>query len=59
MTANIQYVGFKSKAIVREYSFLLRKSSIEPREITLTILNEAFPSAPMVYAIKMRRTSVH
>ena len=42
MTVNIQYVGFKSKAIVREYSFLLRESSIEPREITLTILNEAF-----------------
>ena len=42
MTVNIQYVGFKSKAIVREYSFLLRESSIEPREITFTILNEAF-----------------
>jgi hypothetical protein len=49
MTVNIQYVGFKSKAIIREYSFLLRKSSIEPREITFTILNEAFRSHGLPY----------
>jgi len=49
MTVNIQYVGFKSKAIVREYSFLLRESSIEPREITLTILNEAFRAHGLRY----------
>ena len=49
MTPNIQYVGFKSKAIVREYSFLLRESSIEPQEITLTILNEAFRSHGLCY----------
>ena len=42
MTVNLQYVGFKSKAIVREYSFLLRESSLEPHEITFAILNEAF-----------------
>jgi hypothetical protein len=41
MTVNIQYVGFKSKAIVREYSFLLWESLIEPHEITSTILSEA------------------
>ena len=49
MTPNIQYVGFKSKAIVREYSFLLRESSIEPHEITFTILNEAFRSHGLRY----------
>ena len=53
MSVNIQYVGFKSKAIVREYRFLLRESSIEPHEITFTILNEVFRSHG--YAIKMRR----
>ena len=62
MTANIQYVGFKSKAIVREYSFLLRESSIEPQEITFTILNEAFHShglryqdAPDICSLKLHR----
>ncbi len=44
MTVNIQYVGFKSKAIVREYSFLLRESSIEPREITFTIWKRSAPT---------------
>jgi hypothetical protein len=62
MTANIQYVGFKSKAIVREYSFLLRESSIEPHEITFTILNKAFRShglryqdAPDLCSLKLHR----
>jgi hypothetical protein len=62
MTPNIQYVAFKSKAIVREYSFLLRESSIEPQEITLTILNEAFRShglsyqdAPDLCSLKLHR----
>ncbi len=62
MTVNVQYVGFKSKAIVREYSFLLRESSIEPQEITFTILNEAFPShglryqdAPDLCSLKLHR----
>jgi hypothetical protein len=44
MTANTQYVGFKSKTIVREYSFLLRECLIAPHEIIFTILNEAFRS---------------
>ena len=44
MTVNIQYVGFKSKAIVREYGFLLRESSIEPREITFTIWKRSAPT---------------
>jgi hypothetical protein len=55
-------VGFKSKAIVREYSFLLRESSIEPQEITFTILHEAFRShslryqdAPDLCSLKLHR----
>ncbi len=62
MTANTQYVGFKSNAVVREYSFLLRESSIEPQEITFTILNEAFRShglryqdAPDLCSLKLHR----
>ncbi|MGB8474756.1 MAG: hypothetical protein WCE61_11790 [Candidatus Acidiferrum sp.] len=62
MSINVQYVGFKSKAIVREYSFLVRDSLIEPREVTFTILNEAFSSrrlsfqnAPDICSLKLHR----
>ena len=62
MSVNTQYVGFKAKAIVREYSFLVRESSIEPQEITFTILNEAFTSrrlsfqnAPDICSLKLHR----
>jgi hypothetical protein len=62
MSVNAQYVGFKAKAIVREYSFLVRESSIEPHEITFTILNEAFTShrlsfqnAPDICSLKLQR----
>lgn len=44
MSVNVQYVGFTAKAMVREYSFLVRESSIDCQEITFTILNEAFVS---------------
>ena len=62
MSVNAQYVGFKAKAIVREYSFLVRESSIEPHEITFTILNEAstsrrlsFQNAPDICSLKLHR----
>ncbi len=62
MTVKIQYVDLKSKAIVQEYSFLWRESSVEPREITFTILNEAFRShglryqdAPDLCSLKLHR----
>ena len=62
MSVNAQYVGFKAKAIVREYSFLVRESSIEPYEITFTIPNEAFTSrrlsfqnAPDICSLKLHR----
>jgi hypothetical protein len=47
---NVQYAGFQAKALVREYSFLVRQASNETREFTLTIGNEAFNSG--AYAIK-------
>jgi hypothetical protein len=62
MTVNIQYVGFNSKAIVREYRFLLRESSIGPHEIRFAILNEAFrphglrnQDAPDLSSLKLHR----
>jgi hypothetical protein len=62
MSVSIQYVGFKSKAIVREYRFFLRESSIAPHEIIFTILNEAFRShglryqdAPDLCSLKLHR----
>ena len=41
---NVQYVGFEAKALVREYSFLLRQAASETCEFALTIVNEAFSS---------------
>jgi hypothetical protein len=33
MSVNVWYVGFKSMAMVREYTFLVQESSAEPHEI--------------------------
>jgi hypothetical protein len=39
----VQYVGFESKATVREYRFTVAvKDAGQPREFTLSIDNEAF-----------------
>ncbi len=38
----VQFVGFQSKTLVREYTFTVRERATEPREFTLTIANEAF-----------------
>src|SRR5579859_8007338 len=46
----VQYVGFKAKALVREYSFVVRRAANETSEFTLTIGNEAF--FPDVFAFK-------
>jgi hypothetical protein len=43
-TVIVQYVGFEVKSLGREYTFLVRVTSTEPREFTLTIENEAFNS---------------
>ena len=45
----VQYAGFTSKPIVREYCFLVREVSSEPREFTFTILNQAFRSHRVRY----------
>jgi hypothetical protein len=62
MSINVQYVGFKSKASVREYSFLVRDTLFEPREVTFTILHEAFASrrisfqnGPDICSLKLHR----
>jgi hypothetical protein len=51
MTDNIivQFLGFQSKSLVREYTFSVRERSTEPREYTLTIPNEAFDSRLVRY----------
>jgi hypothetical protein len=58
----VEFVGFESKQRVREFTFIVRELSIEPREFTLTIANEAFDSrrvryqdAPDVCSLKLRR----
>jgi len=38
----VQYVGFQSKPLVREYTFAVRESATEPLQYILTIANEAF-----------------
>lgn len=57
----VQFVGFASKAAVREYTFTVREASMEPREFKVTISNEAFSTrrlrfqdAPDVCSIKLR-----
>jgi hypothetical protein len=59
---NVQYVGFKAKALVREYSFIVRRALNEISEFTLTIGNEAFGSrrvrfqdAPEICSLRLRR----
>jgi len=58
----MQFVGFTAKALVREYTFMVREESLEPREFTVTIAHEAFSEhrlrfqdAPDVCSLKLRR----
>jgi hypothetical protein len=46
---NVQYVGFESKTLVREYNFVVRQASSEIREFAITIVNEAFTSHRLSY----------
>jgi hypothetical protein len=64
-TTLVQYVGFESKALVREYTFNVRHAAEGPREFTLTITNEAFnchrvryQDAPDVCSLKLQRELV-
>jgi hypothetical protein len=45
----VQYVGFVTTARGREYNFLVREASNEPREFTLSIASEAFDSHRVRY----------
>ncbi len=45
----VQFLGFQSKTLVREYTFSVRERSTEPREYTLTIANEAFDTRLVRY----------
>lgn len=58
----LQFVGFTSSALGREYKFLVQETSVEPREFTVTIAGEAFSEhrlsfqdAPDVCSLKLRR----
>jgi hypothetical protein len=44
MSVTVQYMGFKSKAVAREYTFVVREVATEPQEIVFSILNETFSS---------------
>jgi hypothetical protein len=57
----VRLVGFKSKRLGREYTFTVRGSSMETREFTLTIANEAFndrrvryQDAPDICSLKLQ-----
>jgi hypothetical protein len=58
----VEFVGFEAKTLVREYTFSVREPAGDPREFTLTILNQAFQDrrvryqdAPDVCSVKLRR----
>lgn len=58
----VQYIGFESKPLVREYTFTVREGENDPRKFTLTIANDAFDSrraryqdAPDICSLKLRR----
>jgi len=45
----VQYVGFETKALVREYSFAVHEVSCQALQYTLSIENEAFVSHRVRY----------
>lgn len=61
-TLTVQYVGFEAKALVREYSFIVRQALNETSEFTLSIENEAFGSrrvrfqdAPEICSVRLHQ----
>jgi hypothetical protein len=59
---NVQYVGFKAKALGREYNFIVRQALNESAEYTITIGNEAFgprrvrfQDAPEICSLRLHR----
>ena len=58
----LQYLGFVSQPLDREYTFSVREAACEPREYTLTIANSAFNAhqarfqdAPDICSSRLRR----
>ncbi len=58
----VQDVGFVAKALVQEYSFLVREASSEPCEFTLTVADGAFDfhggryrDAPDICSLELHR----
>jgi len=58
----VQYVGFQSKPLVREYTFAVRESATEPLQYILSIANEAFVAhrvryqdAPEICSLRLHR----
>jgi len=45
----MQFIGFESKRLVREYMFTVRESSAKPRDFILTISNESFDTHRVRY----------
>jgi hypothetical protein len=61
-TVVVQYVGFQSKDLVREYNFAVRDAPDEPLQYTVSIANEAFTShraryqdGPEICSLKLHR----
>jgi len=61
-TVVLQYVGFKTKGAVREYTFTLRGSGGESSEYFVTIANDAFvghrvryQDAPDICSLRLHR----
>ena len=62
MSISIQYVGFMSKLLSREYSFVVREESTDAIEITFAIPNTvftarrlSFQNAPDLCSLKLHR----
>jgi hypothetical protein len=62
----MQFVGFTSGALAREYTFLVREAPIEAREFTVAIAHEAFSEhrvrfqdAPDICSLKLRRELIN
>ena len=58
----MEFIGFESKSMVREYIFTVREPSAKPRDFFLTISNESFDThrvryqdAPDVCSRRLRR----
>jgi hypothetical protein len=54
----MQFVGFESKAMAREYTFTLREDSSEPRQFTIIVANEAEDLRNPIFTSRIRRSMI-